>query len=321
MAYDAFISYSSHDVTVANAVCHTLESRGVRCWIAPRDVLAGKDWADQIVDAIEECPAMVLVFSSWSNASENVRDELHTAVSDGKIVVTLRIEDVAPTGRMKLHLGRRHWLDAITEPMQQHLDGLADVVARLLAVPAEELPTPTGGAAQAPPGPALPEFKIPVSSRDIDAANARLLQVLHAVLNDPGDIQHWKVQLRNLVDEVFSDPRYAQELPGLVAAIQRLYTAALFLPTSENIDWQSIREGLTWLAKPPLVDAAADLQEAREYFAGLLETETDALDLRTAVEHGIRMALMGTDADRVDDHVQRYLERLRGPNVYRMDLP
>jgi len=38
MAHDVFISYSSKDKTVANAVCATVENRKVRCWIAPRDI-------------------------------------------------------------------------------------------------------------------------------------------------------------------------------------------------------------------------------------------------------------------------------------------
>jgi hypothetical protein len=41
MAHDVFISYASEDKTVADAVCAMIESQGVRCWIAPRDVLPG----------------------------------------------------------------------------------------------------------------------------------------------------------------------------------------------------------------------------------------------------------------------------------------
>jgi len=36
MAHDVFVSYASGDKPVADAVCSTLESHGVRCWIAPR---------------------------------------------------------------------------------------------------------------------------------------------------------------------------------------------------------------------------------------------------------------------------------------------
>ena len=41
MAHDVFISYSTADKTAADAVCAILEGNGVRCWIAPRDIMRG----------------------------------------------------------------------------------------------------------------------------------------------------------------------------------------------------------------------------------------------------------------------------------------
>lgn len=38
---DVFISYSSKDKSVADAVCHVLEENKIACWISPRDVIAG----------------------------------------------------------------------------------------------------------------------------------------------------------------------------------------------------------------------------------------------------------------------------------------
>jgi len=67
MAHDAFISYSSKDKPAADAVCATLESRGIRCWIAPRDVLPGEEYAAALVNAIHESRLLVLVFSAGAN--------------------------------------------------------------------------------------------------------------------------------------------------------------------------------------------------------------------------------------------------------------
>ena len=53
MAHDVLISYSSHDKLQADAICNRLESRGIRCWIAPRDVGLG-EYAENIVEAIEQ---------------------------------------------------------------------------------------------------------------------------------------------------------------------------------------------------------------------------------------------------------------------------
>jgi len=48
-----FVSHSSKDKLVANAICARLENQGIRCWIAPRDVDPGRDYSDQIAEALE----------------------------------------------------------------------------------------------------------------------------------------------------------------------------------------------------------------------------------------------------------------------------
>jgi TIR domain-containing protein len=62
MAHDVFISYSSEDKPTADAICATLEGQGIRCRIAPRDILAGIDWSAAIIDAIAESHVLVLVY-------------------------------------------------------------------------------------------------------------------------------------------------------------------------------------------------------------------------------------------------------------------
>jgi hypothetical protein len=64
MAHDVFISHSTEDKPVADAVCATLEKNGVRCWFAPRDILPGADWSGSIVNAIQKSRVLLLVFST-----------------------------------------------------------------------------------------------------------------------------------------------------------------------------------------------------------------------------------------------------------------
>src|SRR6202044_1065173 len=47
-----FVSYASQDATVAAALVEALERHGIVCWIAPRDVKPGAQYADAIVRAI-----------------------------------------------------------------------------------------------------------------------------------------------------------------------------------------------------------------------------------------------------------------------------
>jgi len=79
--HDVFISYSSRDKLVADAVCATLERNGIRCWIAPRDVLAGDDWPQAIVQAISGARVFVLLFSASSNTSAQIRREVERAAN------------------------------------------------------------------------------------------------------------------------------------------------------------------------------------------------------------------------------------------------
>ena len=49
MAHDVFISHSARDKPYADAMCAKLESRGIRCWIAPRDIRPGMEWGAAIL--------------------------------------------------------------------------------------------------------------------------------------------------------------------------------------------------------------------------------------------------------------------------------
>jgi TIR domain len=133
VAYDVFISYASEDKLVADAVCATLESHAVRCWIAPRDVLPGIPYGEAIIDAIRGCRIMILVFSSKSNASAHIPKEIERAVSTGVTIIPFRIEDVTPGKSLDYFIGNVHWLDALTRPLEQHLERLAHNVQTLLS--------------------------------------------------------------------------------------------------------------------------------------------------------------------------------------------
>jgi hypothetical protein len=134
MAFDAFISYSNEDKAIADAACATLEGLGIRCWIAPRDVPPGSQWAAAIINAIDHCRIMVLVFSSHANVSNQIHREVERSVSKGIPIIPLRIEDVSPSSSMEYFLGSIHWLDALTPPLEKHLQRLGQTVKSFLDV-------------------------------------------------------------------------------------------------------------------------------------------------------------------------------------------
>src|SRR3954464_537249 len=132
--YDVFISYSSADKPAADAVCAALEAKRWRCWIAPRDVLAGSEWGGAIVEAIERSRLMVLVYSSHANQSQQVIREVERAVNKNLPLIPFRIDAAAPSKNMEYFLSASHWLDAMNAPMEQHLEKLNNAVKALLTL-------------------------------------------------------------------------------------------------------------------------------------------------------------------------------------------
>lgn len=133
MALDVFISFSSEDKSLADAVCNRLETKGIRCWIAPRDITPGTDWSSSVVEAIRDSKFLVLIFSTYSNNSVQVKREVERAVSMGKVIIPFRIEDIAPSSSLEYFISTAHWLDALTPPVERHIDRLVEAVSLLMS--------------------------------------------------------------------------------------------------------------------------------------------------------------------------------------------
>ena len=116
-AYDVFISYSSKNKTVVDALCHFLEEKKIRCWMAPRDILPGQNYAEAIAQAMSKVKVFILVYSNSSLSSQWVQSETNLAVSKKKIIIPFRLDDCSFEGTaMELYLNDRHWIDAIPDP-------------------------------------------------------------------------------------------------------------------------------------------------------------------------------------------------------------
>jgi|GEM_PF-3160395 len=132
MARDLFISYSSVNKEIAQAMCSTLESKSIRCWIAPRNIPPGKDYPEALVEAIKECPIFVLILSSRSGSSDDVKNEVANAARFKRTIITFRIENVEPSDALMYHLMRPQWYDATLPPLERHLQALAINVKQAL---------------------------------------------------------------------------------------------------------------------------------------------------------------------------------------------
>jgi uncharacterized protein len=106
-----FVSYSSDDEGIAGALCSALEAEAIQCWMAPRDVHAGRPYSGQITQAIRETRVLLLVLSKGANHSKQVLREVERAAHCQSHVLTFRIEAIAPGDDLAYFLGADHWVD------------------------------------------------------------------------------------------------------------------------------------------------------------------------------------------------------------------
>jgi len=132
-----FISYASEDTVTANEVCQFLESREAACWIAPRDVKPGAQYADAIVRAIGESKAVVLMLSGSAVASPHVGREIERAASKHKHIIAFRIDAAALSPALEYFLSESQWIDMPALGMPAALAKLAEAVGHSTTAPQE----------------------------------------------------------------------------------------------------------------------------------------------------------------------------------------
>ena len=140
-ACDVFVSYASQDAAVANSIVENLEGQGLKCWIAPRDVKPGAQYADEIVLAINEAKCLVLVMSGSAVGSSHVGKEIERASSKRKPIIAFRI-DATPLNRaLEYFLSESQWIDVKALGMPAALAKLGEAVGQKSATASQRTPT------------------------------------------------------------------------------------------------------------------------------------------------------------------------------------
>jgi len=134
----AFISHAIADDAFAHQLCTHVEERGIRCWITPRDIPPGEDFAAAILAAIKESSALVLVLSEAANQSQYVLNHVGAAAKNGKEILTIRIRSAQPSDDLQQFIGSSGWIDAWDPPFDQ-FDQLCEEIKRVFSgAPAHE---------------------------------------------------------------------------------------------------------------------------------------------------------------------------------------
>ncbi len=101
---DIFISYSSKDREKAEQLTELLASAGLSVWIDQSGIDAATSWSEEIVNALDECKAFVVMLSPSSIESKNVVREVSLAFEKNKKILPLDLEPVSLPASLQYHL-------------------------------------------------------------------------------------------------------------------------------------------------------------------------------------------------------------------------
>lgn len=143
-----FISHASPDAQTARILCAVSESAGIPCWIAPRDLVAGKHFAEQISKAIERSASVIVLLSMHTMRSKHVAREVYFAEETQIPVLPIRIDGSDLDGSLKYLLGLSHHLDIAEQGLLARTDEVLAAIHRSCG-PREEPSEPPIASAEA----------------------------------------------------------------------------------------------------------------------------------------------------------------------------
>ena len=107
MAGEIFISYRRADQAWARLLHGQLRAEGVEAWYDAQ-VGAGQDWRIATAKALQASRIFVLLFSANAAQSTEIAKELAAAVFENKLIIPVRLEDIAPDGAFLYELASRN---------------------------------------------------------------------------------------------------------------------------------------------------------------------------------------------------------------------
>lgn len=127
---DIFISYSSTDKEIAEDIADTLSRNGWDCFMAHRDIHAGEEYAERIVDAIDHAQMVVLIMSKMANDSQHVMREVERAVSCNLPIIVYFLEEVTLSKSMEYFVKTQQWIWPDTFQKEKLLCGVQGILTK-----------------------------------------------------------------------------------------------------------------------------------------------------------------------------------------------
>lgn len=136
--HDVFISYEHNSKTIADNIVNFLETRKIRCWYAPRDVVG--DYATSICDAINYSKIFILILNESSSFSNHCLNEVEMAYRSNEentgnvTIMPFRIDNKELNRAMEYYVKRLHWIDATNSSIEDSIKKLYDKICVVLGI-------------------------------------------------------------------------------------------------------------------------------------------------------------------------------------------
>ena len=116
-----FISYAKKDYIASDGsaipgnfvdqVIDTFNREGITYWLDREQLGGGETYAERIARNIKECDVFLFLSTEAANASEWTRREIGTAVTEGKRIIPVRLDDSPYDDAVKLYLSSVQYID------------------------------------------------------------------------------------------------------------------------------------------------------------------------------------------------------------------
>jgi hypothetical protein len=123
-----FTSYSSRDRETVVSIVNRLSDAGLRVWLDQQGIKVGNAWSVQIVEAIDNCPAFVLMLSPNSAASKEVHQEVYLVHESKHEIFIVMLEPVKVPNEIRYQLAGKQILDVSRRGLENVVDELTEIL-------------------------------------------------------------------------------------------------------------------------------------------------------------------------------------------------
>ncbi|HQA57529.1 MAG TPA: trypsin-like peptidase domain-containing protein [Acetivibrio sp.] len=123
-----YFCHAPNDRAIAEKVYFSLKQTGLPCWIPSQDITVGQYYGEATARAIEKCDMVVFIFSSHSNTSTQVIQELQRASSLNKAIISFSIDRGMPSSLIANYLNSPYKVDATVGFLNDNISKLNNVI-------------------------------------------------------------------------------------------------------------------------------------------------------------------------------------------------